>query len=202
MSSLGSPNPFFIAGKKAYSVDRSLRFNDDDSAYLRKSDYGSPDSSTTFTFSAWIKRANLDVWVPIAGSHSGSNAFNVFGINPQNELVWRIRNSSSSDLTRLESTQVLRDVGAWYHVLLERNSTLSTAGDRAKLYINGVRVTDFSQNTQDSQDRTYSSDFLQDINIGRFQRDSSTIDYGDFYLAEYHYIDGCLLYTSPSPRDQ
>ena len=190
MSSLGSPNPFFIAGKKAYSVDRSLRFNDDDSAYLRKSDYGSPDSSTTFTFSAWIKRANLDVWVPIAGSHSGSNAFNVFGINPQNELVWRIRNSSSVDLTRIESTQVLRDPNAWYHVLLERNSTLSSSSDRAKLYINGVRVTDFSQNTKDSQNLTYSSDFLTDINIGRFQRSSSTIDYGDFYLAEYHYIDG------------
>ena len=190
MSSLGSPNPFFIAGKKAYEVERSLRFNDNDSAYLRKSDYGSPDSSTTFTFSAWIKRANLDVWVPIAGSHSGSNAFNVFGINPQNELVWRIRNSSGSDLTRLESTQVLRDPNAWYHLLLERNSTLSTAGDRAKLYINGVRVTDFSQQNNDEQDRTYSSDFLQDINIGRFQRDSSTVDYGDFYLAEYHYIDG------------
>ena len=190
MSSLGSPNPFFIAGKKAYEVERSLRFNDDDSAYLRKSDYGSPDSSTTFTFSAWIKRANLDVWVPIAGSHSGSNAFNVFGINPQNELVWRIRNSSGSDLTRLESTQVLRDPNAWYHLLLERNSTLSTAGDRAKLYINGVRVTDFSQNTKDSQNLTYSSDFLTDINIGRFQRNSSTIEYGDFYLAEYHYIDG------------
>ena len=37
MSSLGSPNPFFIAGKKAYEVERSLRFNDDDSTYLRKS---------------------------------------------------------------------------------------------------------------------------------------------------------------------
>ena len=34
MSSLGSPNPFFIAGKKAYEVERSLRFNDNDSAYL------------------------------------------------------------------------------------------------------------------------------------------------------------------------
>ena len=173
-----------------YTVDRSLRFNDDDSAYLRKSDFGSSDSSTTFTFSAWIKRANLDVWVPIAGSHSGSNAFTVFGINPQNELVWRIRNSSSVDLTRLETTQVLRDSNAWYHVLLERNSTLSSSSDRAKLYINGVRVTDFSQNTKDSQNLTYSSDFLTDINIGRFQRSSSTIDYGDFYLAEYHYIDG------------
>ena len=36
MSSLGSPNPFFIAGKKAYEVERSLRFNDDDSAYLKE----------------------------------------------------------------------------------------------------------------------------------------------------------------------
>ena len=190
MSSFGSPSPFFLAGKKAYEVERSLRFNDNDSAYLRKSDYGSPDSSTTFTFSAWIKRANLDVWVPIAGSHSGSNAFNVFGINPQNELVWRMRNSSSVDVTRIESANLLRDTSAWYHVLLERNSTLSTAGDRAKLYINGVRVTEFDQNNTDSQNDGYRSDFLQDINIGRYQVNTSTINYGDFYLAEFHYIDG------------
>ena len=190
MSSFGSPSPFFLAGKKAYEVERSLRFNDNDSAYLRKSDYGSPDSSTTFTFSAWIKRANLDVWVPIAGSHSGSNAFNVFGINPQNELVWRMRNSSSVDVTRIESANLLRDTSAWYHVLLERNSTLSTAGDRAKLYINGVRVTEFDQNNTDSQNDGYRSDFLQDINIGRYQNNSSSVNYGDLYIAEYHYIDG------------
>ena len=42
MSSLGSPNPFFIAGKKAYEIERSLRFNRSDSAHL------------TYTFgSAW-----------------------------------------------------------------------------------------------------------------------------------------------------
>ena len=32
----GSPSPFFLAGKKAYEVERSLRFNDDDSAYLHR----------------------------------------------------------------------------------------------------------------------------------------------------------------------
>ena len=74
MSSLGSPNPFFIAGKKAYEVERSLRFNDGDSTYLRKSDFGSPDSGTTFTFSAWVKRTELGTWTTIAGSHSGTNA--------------------------------------------------------------------------------------------------------------------------------
>jgi hypothetical protein len=190
MSSLGSPSTLFLAKKGAYEVDRSLRINSNDSAYLRKSDFGSPDSSTTFTFSAWIKRTTIDAWSIIAGSHSGSNAFNVFGVNPQSELVWRIRNSSGTDLTRLESENLLRDPNAWYHVLLERNSTLSSSSDRAKLYINGVRVTEFDQENKDEQNRTYTSDFLQDINIGRFQGNTSTINYGDMYLAEFYYIDG------------
>ena len=49
MSSLGSPNPFFIAGKKAYEVERSLRFNDDDSAYLNRTP-SSVSNRKTFTF--------------------------------------------------------------------------------------------------------------------------------------------------------
>ena len=113
-------------------IQRSLRFNDADSTYLRKSDFGSPDSGTTFTFSAWVKRTELGTWTTIAGSHSGSNAFTVFGVSSNDRLIWRIRNSSSSDLTRIQSENLLRDTNAWYHLLLERNSTLSTAGDRAK----------------------------------------------------------------------
>ena len=174
-------------------IQRSLRFNDADSTYLRKSDFGSPDSGTTFTFSAWVKRTELGTWTTIAGSHSGTNAFNVFGVNSNDQLIWRIRNSSSSDLTRIQSENLLRDTNAWYHLLLERNSTLSTAGDRAKLYINGVRVTEFDQNNTDEEDQTYSSDFLQDINIGRFQVSSSQVYYGGMYLAEYHYVDGQAL---------
>ena len=174
-------------------IQRSLRFNDADSTYLRKSDFGSPDSGTTFTFSAWVKRTELGTWTTIAGSHSGSNAFNVFGVSSNDRLIWRVRNSSSVDLTRIQSENLLRDTNAWYHLLLERNSTLSTAGDRAKLYINGVRVTEFDQNNTDSQNLTYSSDFLQDINIGRFQVSTSQIHYGGMYLAEYHYVDGQAL---------
>ena len=36
MSSLGSPSTFFLTKKKAYEVERSLRFNDNDSAYLQR----------------------------------------------------------------------------------------------------------------------------------------------------------------------
>ena len=63
-----------------YEIERSLRINEADTAYLRKSDFGTPDSSTTFTFSAWVKRGNIGTDLSIAGSDSGSNAFTLFGI--------------------------------------------------------------------------------------------------------------------------
>ena len=181
------------ASGERYRIQRSLRFEDGDAAYLRKSDFGTPGSTKIFTFSAWIKRGQLGDWFPIAGSHSGTYAFTTFAVDSSDRLVWRVRNSSISDLTRIESTARLRDNSAWYHVLLQRDSTDSTAGDRAKLYINGVRVTDFDTENTDELDRTYSSDFLQDINIGRVQISSSNIKYADGYIAEYYYIDGTAL---------
>ena len=54
MSSLGSPNPFFIAGKKAYEIERSLRFNNDDSAYLDRTP-SSAGNRRTMTLSLWVK---------------------------------------------------------------------------------------------------------------------------------------------------
>ena len=58
MSSLGSPNPFFIAGKKAYEIERSLRFNNGDSPYLRR-DPTSTSNRKTSTLSVWLKRTKL-----------------------------------------------------------------------------------------------------------------------------------------------
>ena len=45
MSSLGSPSPFLIAGKKSYDIARSLRFNRADNAVLTRS----PSSTTNST---------------------------------------------------------------------------------------------------------------------------------------------------------
>ena len=53
MSSLGSPSPFFLAGKKAYAVDRSLRFNRADSTYIQRT--SSTGNQRTWTVSFWMK---------------------------------------------------------------------------------------------------------------------------------------------------
>ena len=64
MSSFGSPSTFFLAGKKAYEVERSLRFNSADSANLTRT---SSSTSTTFTYSAWIKRSKFSNYQYIFG---------------------------------------------------------------------------------------------------------------------------------------
>ncbi len=193
MSSLGSPNPLLFGGAKDYLIERSIRF-DGNTAYFRKNDFsGDPDSKKIFTFSAWIKRSKVDDWFPIFGGHSGTAAFNMFGIDSDDRFIWRIRNSSSTDLTRLSSTRRLRDPSSWYHLLLQRDSTQTTATDRAKLWVNGEQITDFSNSNTDEEDQEYSSDFLTDLHIGRGNINGSTNYYADGYMADVYYIDGQAL---------
>ena len=89
MSSLGSPNSFFIAGKKAYEVERSLRFNDNDTAYLSRN-FGTGGNRKKWTFSAWIKRANLGGSAGEMRIFGGStNASHIF-IASNDEITWDI----------------------------------------------------------------------------------------------------------------
>ena len=96
----GSAKQGATRGFYPISIDQSLRFNDNDSAYLQKT-FSAPDSQTTFTCSAWVKRGNLDTWFPILGCDTGTNAFTFFGIDSANRLVWRLRISSLVDVTRV-----------------------------------------------------------------------------------------------------
>ena len=73
MSSLGSPNPFFIAGKKAYEIERSLRFNDDDNAYLNRTP-SSASNRKTWTISAWVKRGNISTATTMFNAYDGSSS--------------------------------------------------------------------------------------------------------------------------------
>ena len=40
----------------------------------------------------------------------------------------------------LISTQVFRDFSAWYHIVVQIDSTQGTASDRVKIYVNGTEV--------------------------------------------------------------
>ena len=166
-------------------IKRSLRFNDDDSAYLNRTP-SSAGNRKTFTFSCWTKRGNL----------GGSNK-HIFAIqiDSSNQFVIRFVNTDKIQIYDYQSashqliftTDVLyRDVSAWYHIVLAIDTTQSTNTDRFKLYVNGSQVTDFGTATYPSQNHDTLVNTTNAHDIG--QKNSAL--YFDGYLAEFHFIDG------------
>ena len=185
MSSLGSPNPFFIAGKKAYEVERSLRFNDNDSAELERTP-SSASNRKTFTFSFWVKRANLGIYSTIFGmQYSGSaNQFVIRFDNTDKLSVFDYQSSSMQ--MYLLSNALFRDVSAWYHIVVAVDTTQSTASNRGRIYINNNELTSFSTETNPSQNHDTIINTTNTHYIG--QKNSGS--YFDGYLAEFNFIDG------------
>ena len=139
MSSLGSPNPFFIAGKKAYEVERSLRFNDADNAHLSRTP-SSASNRKTWTISAWVKRCDLgssNKNLFNAYDGSSSRRFRLF-FNTSDQIEYNQRGDGNSGIGA--STTKFRDVNAWYHFVFVADYTNGTAANRFKVYVNGSEI--------------------------------------------------------------
>ena len=192
MSSLGSPSTFFLAKKKAYEIERSLRFNDNDTAYLNKT-FGSGGNRKKWTFSAWIKRGNL-------GGSAGE--MRIFGGNANashirwdtsDTIYWDNASEGSGSVnSRLRTTQKFRDSGAWFHLVCALDTDNSTADSRMRMYMNGIEITDFGTRTNPSSG--YSSNAINAasehaIGYRTSGQGSAGMEF-DGYMAEINFIDG------------
>ena len=159
----------------AYQIDRSLRFNSGDSAYLNRTPL-SAGNRKTFTFSAWVKLSELGTGfytIFQAGSDDFRISSNAIGLN-----------NSGTGITA--STAVLRDPSAWYHVVLAVDNTQSS--NRTKIYVNNEIVA--QGNTYSlNEDTPYNNSIAH--YIGK-NPDASGREF-DGYLADVHFIDGQAL---------
>jgi hypothetical protein len=161
------------------TIEGSLRFNDDDSAYLT----WTPDSAgnrKTWTLSLWTKRGRVD----------NANT-ELFGTAPEGDklsftdsrIFWFNEGSSQSYLS---TTALFRDPSAWYHIVLAFDTTQATASNRVKLYVNGEQVAFDNNTTFPSQNYNGDISNAQVHYIGR----AHGSNYYDGYLAEVHFTDG------------
>ena len=190
MSSLGSPNPFFIAGKKAYEVERSLRFNDDDTAYLERN-VTSSSNRKTHTFSAWIKRCEFGDYhlIYTQGDNAGNEQFYMFFNNT--DQIEMQQYDYPANQGRLITTQKFRDPNAWYHIVMRVDTTNSTADDRFRIYVNGEQVTSFGTRNNPSQNQdTWINDTTFNFRIGATGYNGMKMD---GYMTEINFIDGLSL---------
>ena len=193
MSHFHSNSLLGASGSQGYEIERSLRFNDDDSAYLNFTP-GSAGNQKTWTWSAWIKRsASLGSYQHIFNPVNGGDGVNEATLRFDNSDRFQVYDSGGTR-GNLVTTQVFRDVSAWYHIVVALDTTQATASNRLKIYVNGQQVTAFDTETYPSQDTTWGWNGTQRHDLGRYAYGSSL--YFDGYMAEIHFVDGTQLAPS------
>ena len=167
-----------VAG--GYQISKSCLFNDDDSPRLYRTPANVGNRSIG-TISLWYKRSNIGSIMQLFNSGAGDD----IAFDAANQLIW----TDGSGLS-YKTTQVFRDTTAWGHLVFAWDTTLTTAGDRARIYHNGTEITAFATETNPDQ-----NDALEISNIVRQTIGANEGDTEEFdgYLAEIHYIDGAQL---------
>ena len=143
---------------------------------------------TKFTYSAWVKRSS-NGYHPLMSSWSANTDAGYISL--------RFGTNGKLDCTGwttqwFETTQVFRDVNAWYHIVLSVDSTLATAGDRMKLYVNGTEVSNWDTKNNPSQNQEFPlshSGTPHFIGV-QFYAGSTYSHYYDGSMSHIHFIDG------------
>ena len=177
------------AADTSFEVANSCRFDKVDSAYLSRT-FGTPTDQDKWTFSCWVKRgalgSNQDIFAVPTGT-SGGYFHTGLQWNSSNQLEANV-NYTGSVVGKKLPNALFRDISAWYHLVTIWDSDNGTAGNRIKLYINGVDQTSFATDTQPS------SGLASQINQALAHRigDGANGDL-DGYLAEVVFVDGQAL---------
>ena len=187
MSIPGSASPLFFqtaaADAAAAGPIKSVRFNSADSAYLNRTP-SSAGSNTTWTLSAWVKKAGNDNHIFGAGAGNTPGRFG-FGFNGSDKIFAFII-ASNSTVFSITTDAVFRDPAAWYHLVLIADTGNSTQADRFKIYVNGV-LQSVSGTLMPSSQNT----FVNTTAAHTFGRRSYTAsDYFNGYLTDVYLIDG------------
>ena len=170
------------------TVGESLRFNDDDSAYLSRTPASAGDRKT-WTWSGWVKRADLAAGgnIVLFGTSPGGTAGESIGFY-LNQLNF-VHYNGASFLISFNSSQLFRDASAWYHIVVAVDTTQVVQTNRVSMYVNGKKITSFAGSVYPSQNfDTYTNTAGVLHTIGT----RSTL-YFDGYLSDVYFIDGEAL---------
>ena len=184
----------FIPFTDAYTVEDSARFDTGNSDYLTKTFVGAGNDKIC-TISFWHKRGSIvnelvftagatneQSWIQIGGSSEA------YGVRVYTE-------TGGTAYIDMSSERDIRDTSAWHNYVVEIDTTsaVTAVADKVKIYIDGVRVTVFSDQPVGDRPIYPALDdtvfFGQDVvhNIGA---SIGPGNYVDGYIAEFVYIDG------------
>jgi len=190
-----------VGQPSAQVIDGSVGFTSESQTHLTRTP-SSESNRKTFTYSCWVKRDSLGD-NPVnnkrlfsardtdAASNSYSSIyFRGTGLTGQLEFLDYLSGTREGRM-RTEG-RPCRDTSGWYHICVAVDYTDSTAKDRIKIYINGVRQgRDSAQDVDpDTTDQTFINS-TEEHNIGKQPGDTDKTQSGR--LSQVYLIDGQAL---------
>ena len=159
-----------------YNINNSLRLRASAGGRLSRT-FGTPTNTSTWTFSAWIKRGDLapTTAATILASRPVATTTAIYFNTAGNLVFW------NNEAVVATSTAIFRDPAAWYHVVVSSNGTTTTA------YVNNETVL------------TGTGDLALINNSGtHYIGHAATTGNRDFdgYFAETYFVDGQALTPS------
>ena len=186
MSIPGAASPLFLSAAAAadaagYQIDRSLRFNSADSAYLNRTPSSASSDRTIWTLSFWIKICEFSLNKQVFTVYSDGSNDSVIRINGNNYLeIYNYR--SGSYQTQYISNAQFRDPSAWYHFVISANGSTSL-----NAWVNNEAVTWSTSSGPNGVAWLFNN--TGNHQIGRYNTTANS----NFYLAEVNWIDGQAL---------
>jgi len=174
-------------GGSVHSIDQSIRFNNDDDAYMSRTQ-DTADSKRKLTFSWWMKIGSSTGTERCIISAGASSRFMV-RFNTSDKLTFRLTNGTTEKT--MTTDMVFRDNSAWYHCVWSPDCTGGISSDFSKFYVNGARVT--MTGTQPSADTDFAGYGDGSTMAISSLAHSLSVQEFDGYLAEMVLIDGTAL---------
>ena len=115
--------------------------------------FSSSSTNTKATWSFWIKRNKIgaEQWVFQSRDANNNNYRTYIRFASNDQIDMRVYNINGTLVGRLQTNRVFRDTNAWYHIVYRLDNSHGNAGDRLRLYVNGVEETSFDTDTQMAQ---------------------------------------------------
>jgi hypothetical protein len=154
--------------------------------YLSRTPSGAGNRKT-FTISLWFKRSDITRRQALFNNTDGGGQNGVYYDLQADDTLLISDYGSGSFNWNLETTQVFRDVSAWYHLVISVDTTQSTASNRVKIYINGTQITNFDASNYPSQDSDTLWNRADTFEIGSY---NGTGNYFEGSMSHIHFTDG------------
>jgi hypothetical protein len=173
------------AAADAYLIEQSLLF-DGSTTYLNRTP-STTGNRKTWTYSVWFKRSGTvdpQILLSVSGDGTTNEETRIITSSNQVQVVHR---TGASNVLLYQSNAVLRDFGAWYHLVVSYDSTQASGQVVAEL--NGVTLTwgtstDYTQN-HDS--------YVNSTNVHQIGKRVGAAQYFDGLMALPILVDGAAL---------